>query len=134
MDVHCVVGESEAGWREDAWGGGSPAVRSWGVGERAGASGRGSEAQGGQRTPTLGERSWGGLRPPTPGERGQGGPESPDPGGEEQWGDPRAPTPGERGQGSGEAAQDSPCSREHLGFCRVGRGRCREGGQDAGSV
>lgn len=59
MDVHCVVGEGEAGWWEDTWDGGPLAVRIWGVGERAGASGRGSESQGGQRAPTLGERNWG---------------------------------------------------------------------------
>lgn len=97
MDVHCVVGESEAGWQEDTAGGGSPAVRSWGVGERTGASGRGSESQGGQRTPTPGERGRGGPESPDPRAEGQGGGvKSPDPRGEGQWGDPRAPTPGER--------------------------------------
>lgn len=109
MDVHCVVGESEAGWQEDTAGGGSPAVRSWGVGERTGASGRGSESQGGQRTPTPGERGRGGTQEPRPQGRGTGwggqeprpqgrgtvgGPESSDPWREGLVGGLRVPTPG----------------------------------------
>lgn len=70
---------------------------------------------GGPESPDPGREGLvGGLRVPTPGERDSGG--------------TRERPPGERDQGSQEAAQDSRCSHEHLGFCRVGRGR------DAGSV
>ena len=92
------------------------------------------------------------ARGPRPQGRGTRGSESPDPGGEglgvecaespdprgEGRGGPEGPNPGGEGLGGGgrwqEAAQGSCGSREHLGFCCVGRGCWREGGRDAGSL
>ena len=111
VDMHRVVRESEAGLREDTWGGGSPAVRGWGAGCTCRGLGQG------QQKPRRPEG-------PDPRGEGRGGPEGPNPGGEGLGG-------GGRWQ---EAAQGSCGSREHLGFCCVGRGCWREGGRDAGSL
>jgi len=156
VGVHRVVGDREAGLREDRW-------------VCTVSSGRGKQACG--RTRWVGLPSWEGLgcrlhmqrlqagtatakeaRGPRPQGRGTGGSESPDPRGEgpgvegaespdprgEGRGGAEGPNPGGKGLGGGvgwqEAAQGSCGSRERLGFCRVGRGRWREGGRDTGSL
>ena len=90
---------------------GFPAVRAWG----AGCTCRGFRQ--GQQQPRRPEG-------PDPRGEGRGGAEGPNPGGKGLGG----------GVGWQEAAQGSCGSRERLGFCRVGRGRWREGGRDTGSL
>lgn len=83
VDVHRVIRESEVGWQEDTWGGGSPAVRGWGVGCTC----RG-----------LGQRQQEPRRP-----------EGPSPGGEGPGvGVAESPTPGERGLGGRGAGGERP--------------------------
>lgn len=102
VDVHRVIRESEVGWQEDTWGGGSPAVRGWGVGCTCRGLGQRQQEPRRPEGPSPGGEGPGvGVAESSdPGGEGRGRPESPTPG-ERDEGGPRAPTPGERDRGWG---------------------------------